>query len=202
MGNDLSCGCFACRHFYTNRRFVEECFITEGLRDWKKLAKKLTKHAGSQSHLTHMQKWLAFKSADSKGSVTMQISEAHKAEVIRNRKYVAINPQLLSSEMELFASMDTEVDINFIQKELTEDSYPQYYKMVQLALTLPVGSATAERSFSAMRRIRNWLRSTMGQERFSSLALLNIESDLTGALVPEDIVLTYATTGNRRLLLY
>ena len=113
-----------------------------------------------------------------------------------------INPQLLSSEMELFASMDTEVDINFIQKELTEDSYPQYYKMVQLALTLPVGSATAERSFSAMRRIRNWLRSTMGQERFSSLALPNIESDLTGALVPEDIVLTYATTGNRRLLLY
>lgn len=61
--------------------------------------------------------------------------------------------------------------------------------MVQLALTLPVGSATAERSFSAMRRIRNWLRSTMGQGRFSSLALLNIECDLTAALVPEDIVL-------------
>jgi len=53
-----------------------------------------------------------------------------------------------------------------------------------------------------MRRIRNWLRSTIGQERFSSLALLNIESDLTGALlVPEDIVRQYATTGNRCLLL-
>ena len=60
--------------------------------------------------------------------------------------------------------------------------------MVQLALTLPVGPATAERSFSAMRRIRRWLQSTMRQERFSSLALLNIESDLTSALVPEDIV--------------
>ena len=47
--------------------------------------------------------------------------------------------------------------------------------MVQLALALPVGSATAEKSFSAMRRTRNWLRSTMGEERFSSLALLNIE---------------------------
>ena len=42
-----------------------------------------------------------------------------------------INPQLLSSEMELFASTDTEMDINFIQKELKEDSYPQYFKMVQ-----------------------------------------------------------------------
>jgi len=41
----------------------------------------------------------------------------------------------------------------------------------------------------------------MGQERFSSLALLNIESDLTGALVPVDIVRQYATTRNRHLLL-
>lgn len=73
--------------------------------------------------------------------------------------------------------------------------------MVQLALTLPVGSATAERSFSAMRRIRNWLRSTMGQERFSSLALLNIESDLTAALNPEDLVQMYANSGTRRLQL-
>jgi len=72
------------------------------------------------------------------------------------------------------------------QEQLKENSYPQYYKIVQLALTLAVGSATAERSFSAMRGIRNWLRSTMGQERFSSLARFNIESDLTGALVPED----------------
>jgi len=51
------------------------------------------------------------------------------------------------------------------QEQLKENYYPQYYKIVQLALTLPVGSATAERSFSAMRRIRNWLRSTMGLER-------------------------------------
>ena len=41
----------------------------------------------------------------------------------------------------------------------------------------------------------------MGQERFSSLAFLNIESDQTSTLVPKDIVRTYATTGNRRLLL-
>jgi len=112
-----------------------------------------------------------------------------------------INPQLLLSGLELFASTDTEVDINVMQEQLNENSYPKYNKIVQLALTLPVGSATEERSFSAMRRIRNWLRSTMGQEQFSSLALLNIESDLTVALVPEDIIRQYATTGNRCLLL-
>jgi len=35
-----------------------------------------------------------------------------------------INPQLLLSKMELFASTDTEVDINVIQEQLKENSYP------------------------------------------------------------------------------
>jgi len=42
-----------------------------------------------------------------------------------------INLQLQLLAMELFASTDTEVDL----KE-KENSYPQYYKIVQLALTL------------------------------------------------------------------
>ena len=112
-----------------------------------------------------------------------------------------INPQLLAAEMELFSGTNNKITMEVIQKELTHDAYPQYYRMVQLALTLPVGTATAERSFSAMRRIRNWLRSTMAEERFSYLALLNIESDLTAALDPEDLVQLYACSGKRRIKL-
>jgi len=53
--------------------------------------------------------------------------------------------------MELFANTDTEVDINVIQEQLKEYSYPQHHKIVQLAVTLPVrGSATAERSWAAI----------------------------------------------------
>jgi len=82
--------CFACRHFYTDRRFVEEVFITKGLKDWKKLSDKLSKHAGLQVHIRHMQKWLSFQSANRTGSVAMQMSHAHKTEVERNRRYVAV----------------------------------------------------------------------------------------------------------------
>jgi hypothetical protein len=103
--------------------------------------------------------------------------------------------------MELFSSTDHSINLDVIQNELTEAAYPQYYRLVQLALTLPVGTSSVERSFSVMRRIRNWMRLTMGQERFSSLALLNIESDLTAALDPEQLVQMYASAGNRRLQL-
>ena len=57
-------------------------------------------------------------------------------------------------------------------------NYPNVLKILQLALTLPSTSASCERSFSAMRRVKNYLRTTMGQQRFSSLGLLHNESDL------------------------
>lgn len=42
-------------------------------------------------------------------------------------------------------------------------------------LTLPVSVASAERSFSKLKLIKNYLRSTMSQHRLSSLAILAIE---------------------------
>ena len=59
-----------------------------------------------------------------------------------------INPQLLLSEMKLFASTDAEVDINFIQKEPTDDFYSQDHKIGAISNTLPMGSVTAEEFFN------------------------------------------------------
>ena len=47
-------------------------------------------------------------------------------------------------------------------------------KAIRIILTIPVTSATAERSFSAVRRIKTWLRSSMTQERFNNLMVLHI----------------------------
>ena len=37
----------------------------------------------------------------------------------------------------------------------------------------------AERAFSCLKRIKTYLRSTIGQDRLSSLAILNIENEYT-----------------------
>ncbi len=47
----------------------------------------------------------------------------------------------------------------------------------EMLLTLPVGSCSCERSFSAMRRLKTWQRSTMGESRSNGLALMNIHSN-------------------------
>uniref|UniRef100_H3AYP6 DUF4371 domain-containing protein n=1 Tax=Latimeria chalumnae TaxID=7897 RepID=H3AYP6_LATCH len=112
-----------------------------------------------------------------------------------------INPHIVASEMELFASTECSITLEKLQNEVSPSLYPNYYKLIQLSLTLPVGTATSERSFSAMRRIRNWLRLTMASDRCSSLALLHIECGMAAKLFPEDIVDVYASQGKRRMQL-
>jgi len=41
-----------------------------------------------------------------------------------------------------------------IKENISKDTFPILFKMIQLAITLPVSTATSERSFSAVRRIR------------------------------------------------
>ena len=43
-------------------------------------------------------------------------------------------------------------------------------------------TATVERSFSSLRHIKTYLRSTMSQERLDNLALLSIERELSSRL--------------------
>ena len=55
------------------------------------------------------------------------------------------------------------------------DIFPEFSKMVHILAVIPVTSCSAERSFSALRRLKTYLRSIMGQRRVNNIALLNIE---------------------------
>ena len=48
--------------------------------------------------------------------------------------------------------------------------------LLNIACTLPVTSCECERSFSAMRRLRTWLRSSMTMNRMESIAIMNIHN--------------------------
>ena len=49
-----------------------------------------------------------------------------------------------------------------------------------ILLTIPVTVATAERSFSKLKLIKSYIRSTMSQERLNGLAILSIEKHMLG----------------------
>jgi len=56
--------------------------------------------------------------------------------------------------------------------------YPTIRDLILILLALPSSVATAERSFSTLRRIKTWLRSKMSTSRLSGLALLGIHRDI------------------------
>lgn len=80
-----------------------------------------------------------------------------------------------------------------VQKVVNLNEFPNLFKTLKLAASIPISSASCERSFSAMRRIKNWLRTTMTQDRFSNLSLLYIERNLyKNQLSSQDIVERFA----------
>ena len=82
--------------------------------------------------------------------------------------------------------------------------YPEIYNQFKLYLVVPVASAGAERSFSTLRRVRTWMRSTMTEDWLSSLALMCIEKEVTKHLEEniEELVSQFASSSNRRLALH
>ena len=60
--------------------------------------------------------------------------------------------------------------------------FSEIITLMQLILVLPATNATSERSFSAMRRVKNYLRSTMGQERLNHLMVLHVHKSETDSL--------------------
>ncbi|XP_025405608.1 52 kDa repressor of the inhibitor of the protein kinase-like, partial [Sipha flava] len=59
-----------------------------------------------------------------------------------------------------------------------EDVFPLINKILKLLITLPISNSSSERSFSSLRRLKTWLRSTMCETRLTGLALLNIHRDI------------------------
>ena len=74
------------------------------------------------------------------------------------------------------------------------ECFPTLLQTLQIAMTMRVSSASAERSFSSLRRIKTYLRSTMSQDRLSNLALLYIERDISSQIWDhlDDLVLDFA----------
>ena len=78
-------------------------------------------------------------------------------------------------------------------------------KALQILSVIPATSCSAERSFSSLRRLKNHLRSTMGQERLSNLALLHIEREYVNKAIiedMEDIINTFGERNGRQTLFF
>ena len=77
-------------------------------------------------------------------------------------------------------SEENELSIRFIANTLSELStaqrgaFSQVFVVMKLLLVMPATNTTSERSFSALRRVKTYLRSSMGQMRLNNLMVLHV----------------------------
>ena len=69
---------------------------------------------------------------------------------------------------------------------------------MKLALTLPVVTATVERSFSEMKYIKNELRNRMGNRWMNDCLMVYIEKDVTCSIDNETIMQKFQNMKTRK----
>ncbi len=65
----------------------------------------------------------------------------------------------------------------------------------------PVSVASGERSFSKLKLVKSYLRSTMGQDRLNGLALMSIEKEIAANLDNGVIIQAFRDMKKRQLAL-
>jgi hypothetical protein len=74
------------------------------------------------------------------------------------------------------------------------------WKDLKLLLVLPATNATSERSFSALRHLKTYLRTTMTQEQLNNLMVLHVHKEHIDRLEVENVAEEFVSgrEGRRR----
>ena len=82
---------------------------------------------------------------------------------------------------------------------MSKDTFPNIYSTLTILATMPVSTATAERSFSTLKRLKTWLRNTMCQSRLTGLALMHLHWNVDVDV--ERVLRDFDPLSDRRILL-
>lgn len=140
----------------------------------------------------------------SEGLVPKNIFKYEEEEIVKAAKnyqqYLDGSELVLKSEVKLWKNKwDSEIAPLYTAvealKNCDQQFCPNIFILLQIFGTIPVTTSTPERSFSTLRRIKTYLRSTMGQARLKGLA--NIQKDRNIAI--EDVINIFSRKKTRRM---
>ena len=95
--------------------------------------------------------------------------------------------------------LESDTIINILTYIKNFNSFPNAYIVYRIMLTIHVTVASAERSFSKLKLIKNHLRSTMSQERLNGLALLSIEKEFAEEIDYDSFIKQFASIKARKI---
>lgn len=92
--------------------------------------------------------------------------------------------------------------LNFIKDCNLQELYPNVWIALRILLTIPVTVASGERSFSKLKLIKTYLRSTISQSRLTNLATLSIENKIAENIDFDNLIKEFADRKARNVKFY
>ena len=119
-------------------------------------------------------------------------------EVRRLRRHVLISRE---NNHDIDNRNSDEIDLlKMIVKWGFTESLPNLSIVLRIYLTMCISVASCERSFSKLKLVKSYLRSTMSQIRLTSLAILSIERDITNVMNFDTIINDFAALKSRKVI--
>lgn len=123
---------------------------------------------------------------------------------------VEVYSQFVASRVELSAEFDTWKQkwqsVKVCDRPATavdtlpvcsHDSFLNIHSLLVITATLPVTTATAERTFSSLRLLKSYVRTVMGTDRLAGLTLLYLHRDVS--VTVDEVIDVFARQCSRRL---
>ena len=92
--------------------------------------------------------------------------------------------------------------LNALAEYRLESIFPNLSVSLRMFFKAPATVASAEKSFSKLKLIKNNLRSTMGQDHLPNLARLSIESDIAKQIDFDSVICSFAKKKARKAMLF
>ena len=155
----------------------------------------------------------AYNRFQRKFSFLMELNTMSKCKIEANAKtllqYYPDNlEESLPEEMIYFSTLIKQHHFNseckeiqmfrFINENEFTHTFPNVSVVFRLCFCLMISNCSGERSFSVLNRVKNHLRSFVGQKRLNSLALLSIENKPLEKVDTDDIVKSFALSKSRK----
>ena len=92
--------------------------------------------------------------------------------------------------------------VDILEVLMKRPLYPNTIIAYRILLTIHVTVASAERSFSKLKLLKSYLRSTMTQERLNGLATIALENDVLKKINYQDLIEDFISRNSRRMTLF
>ena len=134
-----------------------------------------------------------------------KISDDDVANLCRKSPKDLSNPDALRTEIDLMSQdiqhMCPQNDLRAAAKMMCGQwqRYPNLRKAYQLALTVPITVASNERSFSRLKLVKSYLRTTMTEHRLDDIMIITCKSDIADKLELDELARSWSLLKARRI---